>query len=74
MRIESLPYKSDILSMNNEMLASLTVEQRVALEKSLGAKLQQYRDINEKVDGWRRLNDTDPDSQRVYPLHLDYLP
>ncbi len=52
----------------------MTAEQRAALERSLSAKLQQYRDINEQVDGWVRLNDSDPDINKVYPLHLDYLP
>ena len=72
--IDSLPYKSEVQSLNAEMYASMTAEQRAALESSLRAKLQQYRDINEQVDGWIRLNDTDPDINKVYPLHLDYLP
>lgn len=72
--LQSLPYKSEILSLNAEMYASMTAEQRAALERSLRAKLQQYRDINEQVDGWVRLNESDPDINKVYPLHLDYLP
>jgi len=56
------------------MYASMTAEQRSALENSLRAKLQQYRDINEQVDGWVRLNETDPEGSKVYPLILDYLP
>jgi hypothetical protein len=72
--IQRLPYSSEVLSLNAEMYASMTAEQRAAMESSLRAKLQQYRDINEQVDGWIRLNDTDPDANKVYPLHLDYLP
>lgn len=72
--IQSLPYKSEILSLTDEMYASMTAEQRSALENSLRAKLQQYRDINEQVDGWVRLNETDPEGSKVYPLILDYLP
>jgi hypothetical protein len=72
--LESLPYKSEISSLNAEMYASKTAEERVGLERSLRAKLQQYRDINEKVDGWVRLSETDPEMNKVYPLHLDYLP
>ena len=72
--LQGLPYRSEILSLNAEMYASMTAEQRAALERSLRAKLQQYRDINEQVDGWVRLNDSDPDINKVYPLHLDYLP
>jgi hypothetical protein len=72
--IQSLPYKSEILSLTDEMYASMTAEQRSALEIGLRAKLQQYRDTNEQVDGWVRLNETDPEASKVYPLLLDYLP
>lgn len=72
--IQSLPYKSDILSLTDEMFASMTAEQRSQLEWSILAKLEQYRTINEQVDAWFRLNETDADSELVYPLHLDYLP
>ncbi|MCA1794330.1 MAG: VWA domain-containing protein [Desulfobacteraceae bacterium] len=72
--IESLPYKSDILSLTEEMFASMTAEQRSQLEWSILAKLDQYRTINEQVDAWFRVNDADQDQDLVYPLHLDYLP
>lgn len=72
--IQSLPYRSDVLALTNDMFASLTAEQRAQLEWSILAKLEQYRAINDQVDAWFRLNDTDPDSDMVYPLHIDYLP
>ena len=72
--IQSLPYKSDILSLTDDMFASMTAEQRSQLEWSVLAKLDQYRTINEQVDAWFRMNDTDPDQDLVYPLHIDYLP
>ena len=72
--IQSLPYRSDILSLTDDMFASMTAEQRSKLEWSILAKLEQYRAINEQVDAWFRLNDADPDKELVYPLHLDYLP
>lgn len=72
--IQTLPYRSDILSLSNEMFASMTAEQRSQLEWSILAKLEQYRAINEQVDAWFRLNDADADRDMVYPLHLDYLP
>lgn len=72
--IQSLPYKSDVLSLTDDMFASMTAEQRSQLEWSILAKLEQYRAINEQVDAWFRVNDTDPDREMVYPLHLDYLP
>jgi hypothetical protein len=72
--IQSLPYKSDILALTDDMFASMTAEQRSQLEWSILAKLDQYRAINEQVDAWFKLNDTDTDQELVYPLHLDYLP
>ncbi len=72
--IQSLPYKSDILALTDDMFASMTAEQRSQLEWSILAKLDQYRTINEQVDAWFRVNEADPDQDMVYPLHLDYLP
>ncbi|PTN32757.1 VWA domain-containing protein [Desulfonatronum sp. SC1] len=72
--ISSLPYRSDILSLTDEMFASMTAEQRAQLEWNILAKLEQYRTINEQVDAWFRLNETDADTDMIYPLHLDYLP
>jgi hypothetical protein len=72
--IKTLPYKSDVLSLSDEMFASMSAEQRSQLEWNILAKLEQYRTINEQVDVWFRLNETDSDQDMVYPLHLDYLP
>lgn len=72
--IASLPYRSAIQSLTEDSYASLTADQRAELESSLLSKLQQYRDINETLDGWVKLNAGDDDAKKVYPLHLDYLP
>ncbi len=72
--INSLPYKSDILSLSDEMYASMSADDRARLQWSLLAKLKQYREINERVDAWQKLNDTDANSEMVYPLNIDYLP
>lgn len=72
--VQSLPYRSDILALNDEMFSSMTAQQRADLEYSVLAKLEQYRAINEQVDAWFALNEDDRESARVYPLHIDYLP
>ncbi|MBK1646496.1 hypothetical protein CKO25_17960 [Thiocapsa imhoffii] len=72
--IESLPYKSEILSLSNEMYAAMTPSERAALQSGLEAKLMLYRAVNEDVDGWVQLNEGDADLDKVYPLHLDALP
>lgn len=72
--INSLPYKSDILSLSDQKFANFTADQRAQLQWTLLAKLKQYRGINEQVDQWHRLNEQDADSEMVYPLNIDYLP
>ena len=73
-RIATQASPMDVLSLDNERYASMTAEQRSALEWNLLGKLQQYRAINEQVDAWTALNEGDPESEKVYPLHLDYMP
>jgi len=71
--VASLPYKSDILHLNEEMFAAMTADERYSLIQSLRAKVQQYRDINES-DRWIALNPDDPATDQVYPLSLETLP
>lgn len=72
--IQNLPYRSNILTLTEEMFASMTAAQRSQLEWDILAKVQQYRAINESVDRWWRLNEGDADSEMVYPLEIEYLP
>ncbi len=72
--IEGLPYRSEVLSLDQDSYASLTAEQRSGLFDRLTAKLNQYREINETVDGWADLSPQGGDGSRLYPLQLDYLP
>ncbi len=71
--IESLPYRSEVLSLDRESYASLTAEQRAQLLSHLTAKLNQYVKISETVDGWTALNPQGGE-RKVFPLQLDYLP
>jgi hypothetical protein len=74
--IESLPYRSTILDLSDERFEALTPVERTELERSLKAKLQLYRDISEKVDAWKPLDERAAGANQnlVYPLPLDYLP
>ena len=73
--INSLPYKSKLLEMNNELFAILSAEKRAALEHEVEAKLQFYREINENTDLWTILDERNVDNiDSVYPLSLDMLP
>lgn len=72
--INDLPYKSDILFLDNAMFASMSASQRAMLEASLSAKLDQYRRIVESSDLWQLTNPDDPSSAEFYPLPLEFLP
>ena len=71
--IASLPYKSDILEMDNEIFEALSPDERGSLEDDIDAKLQYYREINES-DLWVSLDDRDGSSEHVYPINLEMLP
>ena len=71
--IASLPYKSEILEMDNDSFEALSPDERGALEDSIDAKLQLYREINES-DLWISLDDRHRSDEHVYPLSLDLLP
>jgi len=72
--INSLPYKSAILKMSNDMFAELTADERAALEYEIEGKLELYRIINENNDLWGKLDDRDANIDHVYPLSLSALP
>ncbi|MDM8569778.1 hypothetical protein QUF50_09775, partial [Thiotrichales bacterium HSG1] len=74
--INSLPYKSKLLEMDNESFAALSAEKRASLEHEIEAKLQFYREINENTDLWSILDErsVNNDIDSVYPLNLDALP
>ncbi len=72
--INGLPYKSDVLNLNNDMFASMTSTQRVRLQARLNAKIKQYQEIVASPDLWIPMNQSDSGDFSVYPLPLDYLP
>jgi hypothetical protein len=69
--IESLPYKSEILEMSEEMFEELPADERAHLEENVASKLELYRKINENSDLWVVLDASD---DHVYPLPLSALP
>jgi serine/threonine-protein kinase PpkA len=71
--IASLPYKSEILEMDNDRFEALSPDERGALEDSIDAKLQLYREINES-DLWISLDDRHRSDEHVYPLTIELLP
>ncbi|MCP4700184.1 MAG: VWA domain-containing protein [Gammaproteobacteria bacterium] len=72
--INSLPYRSAILEMNNDLFESLSSEERSNLEYEIEAKLQLYQEINENTDLWVALDERDARIDHVHPLPLTTLP
>jgi serine/threonine-protein kinase PpkA len=72
--IEALPYRSRILSLTNETFASMTPDERAALERDLKSKLELYRSYNNDPKLWIALDERDSTSEKVYPVPIDALP
>lgn len=72
--IESLPYRSRILNLNDGLIESLTADDRARLESDVRGMIGLYREILEDSDGWRKLNARDASLDAVYPLPLVNLP
>lgn len=72
--IESLPYRSTILDMNNQTFEALQPDERGKLRQQIEAKYKYYVDINEKVDAWKVLDPRANSGEKVYPLPLEMLP
>jgi hypothetical protein len=72
--IDSLPYKSEVLAMSDEMFESMSADEKASLEDSVDSKLELYRKINENTDLWVALDERDASVDHVYPLPLSALP
>lgn len=72
--LESLPYKSAVLNLNDEMYAAMSPDDRAQIENGLKAKLQLYRDLLANADIWIRPREDSPNEDRFYPLELSSLP
>ncbi|GAA0598516.1 hypothetical protein [Caenispirillum bisanense] len=72
--IDSLPYRSAILEMNNAAFEAMVPEERVRLEQELVSKLSFYVEVNNNIDVWQALNSQSTEAAKVYPLPLAMLP
>jgi len=72
--LEGLPYKSDVLNLDEEMWKSMSVTAQSQLIMRLNVKLKQYQIYNADVDAWQSLAKNSDPSERVYPIPLESLP
>ncbi|AWB35866.1 serine/threonine protein kinase [Orrella marina] len=72
--LEGLPYRSDVLNLDEQTWKSWSAAQQQQFIRNLTSKLALYRDFNADLDRWVALApDADP-GDNVYPVPLEALP
>ncbi len=69
-----LPYKSQIMSMSDEVWAGYAQDQQDEFLNNLDAKIRLYAAIHDNQQGWVKLNEGDDPDEYVHPIALDMLP
>jgi len=69
-----LPYKSQIMSMSNELWSNWSLDQQEEFLNQVDAKIKLYVAIHDEPKGWIALHKGDDPDEHVYPLSLTALP
>ncbi|MDR2725207.1 MAG: VWA domain-containing protein, partial [Candidatus Adiutrix sp.] len=72
--LEGLPYKSRLMSMNNELWNSMSPDDQDNFINALEANIKAYQSLHDAPEGWIALNEGDDADETVYPLPLELLP
>ena len=72
--LEGLPYKSQLMSMNNELWASWGPDEQDAFLNNLEAKIKAYQAIHDDTSMWIALNEGDDPADHVAPVLLELMP
>ncbi|MBU1196614.1 MAG: VWA domain-containing protein [Proteobacteria bacterium] len=72
--LSGLPYKSSLMSMNNDLWMSWSVDEQDEFLNELEAKMQAYQSIHDRPEGWIALSSEDDPDEHVYPVSLELLP
>jgi serine/threonine-protein kinase PpkA len=72
--MQDLPYQSKIMSMNNDLWSSWSVDQQEEFLNEIDAKIKLYVAIHDEPKGWVALQKGDDPDEHVYPVSLDALP
>ncbi|MGH8547379.1 MAG: vWA domain-containing protein [Methylococcales bacterium] len=72
--LEDLPYRREILDLDEETWKSYATNQQEALLKKLSRKLQYYRVYNADADRWISLAEGSDPGDHVYPVPIEMLP
>ncbi|MFH2059418.1 MAG: VWA domain-containing protein [Pseudomonadota bacterium] len=72
--LSGLPYKSNLMSMNNDLWMSWSVDEQDEFLNELEAKMHAYQSIHDRPEGWVALSAEDDPDEHVYPISLELLP
>lgn len=72
--LEGIPYKSDVLSLDEETWKSYSGIQQEKFIRRLFTKLRYYQRYNADVDRWVSLAEGSDPRDHVYPVPLEALP
>lgn len=72
--IASLPYKSNVLNLNDASWAAMSPDDRGRFESTLLADLDYYRDVLKTPGRWKKLDEGDAAVESVAAIPLDMLP
>jgi hypothetical protein len=72
--LEGLPYKSDVLGLDEDQWKSMSVSAQTQFMIRLNTKLKQYQAFNADPDAWVSLAKGSDPSEFVYPVPLEALP
>jgi hypothetical protein len=72
--LEGLPYKSDVLGLDEDQWKSMSVSAQTQFMIRLNTKLKQYQAFNADPDSWVSLAKGSDPSEFVYPVPLEALP
>lgn len=72
--IASLPYKSLLLGLSEDIYEALSADERDTLTKRVESRLALYRELTETPDVWVALSEDTSDLEKVFPVRLEDLP
>ena len=72
--LDGLPYKSDVLNLDEQTWKSWSAAQQQQFIRSLSSKLALYRTFNSDLDRWVSLAPGADPRDNVYPVPLEALP
>jgi len=72
--LAGLPYKSNLMSMSNDLWMGWSIDEQDEFLNELEAKMQAYQSIHDRPEGWVALSAEDDSDEHVYPVSLELLP